>query len=99
MFGTYFAGIAGNFANSGTESKNGVDTTHYKGDEAVGALLGSIAGFDGTWHSDVWIANDGGFLVHSEAGAEAAAGSDAGSFLIVVDITDPNSAGPIEPPA
>ena len=99
MFGTYFAGIAGNFTSSGTESRNGVDTTHYKGDEAVGALLGSIAGVNGTWTSDVWIANDGGFLVHSEAGVEAAAGTDGGSFHIVVDITDPNSAGPIEPPA
>ena len=99
MFGTYFAGIAGNFASAGSESKNGVDTTHYKGDESVGALLGTLAGVAGDWHSDVWIANDGGFLVHSEAGVEAAAGAEGGSFLIVVDITDPNSAGPIEPPA
>lgn len=99
MFGTYFAGIAGNFASAGSESKNGVDATHYKGDEAVGALLGSIVGVTGAWHSDVWIANDGGFLVHSEAGAESATGTDGGSFLIVVDITEPNSAGPIEPPA
>lgn len=99
MFGTYFAGIAGNFASAGSESKNGVDATHYKGDESVGALLGGLAGIAGDWHSDVWIANDGGFLVHSEAGVEAAAGTDGGSFLIVVDITDPNSAGPIEPPA
>ncbi|MBF8289613.1 MAG: hypothetical protein HW391_581 [Chloroflexi bacterium] len=99
MFGTYFAGIAGNFANSGSENKNGVDTTHYKGDDAVGALLGTIVGVTGAWHSDVWIANDGGFLVHSEAGAESATGTEGGSFLIVVDITDPNSAGPIEPPS
>lgn len=99
MFGTYFAGIAGNFASAGSESKNGVDTTHYKGDESVGALLGTLAGVAGDWHSDVWIANDGGFLVHSEAGVEAAAGAEGGSFLIVVDITDPNSAGPIEAPA
>ncbi len=99
MFGTYFAGFGGNFKTVGTESKNGVDTTHYQGDEAIGSILGSIAGVNGTWTSDAWIANDGGFLVHSEAGVEAAAGTDGGSFLIVVDITDPNSAGPIEPPA
>jgi hypothetical protein len=98
MFGLYFAGFGGNFSEVGSESKNGIDSTHYKGDEEVGALLGTIAGFQGQWSSDVWIANDGGYLVHSEAGAEAAAGADAGSFLIVVDITDPNSAGPIEPP-
>lgn len=99
MFGLYFAGIGGNFSEVGSETKNGVDSTHYQGDEEIGALLGAIAGFQGNWSSDVWIANDGGFLVHSEAGAEAEAGSEAGSFLIVVDITEPNSAGPIEPPA
>jgi drug/metabolite transporter superfamily protein YnfA len=99
MFGTYFAGMGGAFTKVGTESKNGVDCTHYQGDASVGAILGTIAGVNGTWTSDVWIANDGGFLVHSEAGAKAATGADGGSFLIVVDVTDPNSAGPIEPPA
>ncbi len=98
MFGLYFAGIGGNFTSLGSETKNGVKATHYQGDEAVGTILGAIAGFQGAWSSDAWIADDGGFLVHSEASAEAAAGSDAGSFLIMVDITDPNSAGPIERP-
>jgi hypothetical protein len=99
MFGLYFAGIGGNFSEVGSETKNGIDSTHYQGDEEIGAILGAIAGFEGQWSSDVWIANDGGFLVHSEAGAEADAGAEAGSFLIIVDITEPNSAGPIEPPA
>ena len=99
MFSLYFAGFGGNFSEVGSESKNGIDSTHYQGDEEFGTLLGQIAGFQGQWSSDVWIANDGGFLVHSEAGAEADASGDAGSYLIVVDITDPNSAGPIEPPA
>lgn len=99
MFGLYFAGIGANFSEVGSESKNGIDSTHYQGDEEIGSTLGAIAGFQGQWSSDVWIANDGGYLVHSEAGAEADAGADAGSFKIVVDITDPNSAGPIEPPA
>ena len=99
MFGLYFAGLGGNFNEVGSEAKNGIDSTHYQGDEEVGSILGGIAGFAGQWSSDVWIARDGGYLVHSEAGAEAAAGADAGSFRIVVDITDPNSAGPIEPPA
>ena len=98
MFGTYFGAFGGNFKKVGTETRNGIDTTHYQGDETIGALLGSIAGMKGTWTSDAWIANDGGFLVHSEAGVKAATGTDGGSFLIVVDITDPNSAGPIERP-
>jgi hypothetical protein len=99
MFSVYFAGIGGDFGVVGSESKNGVDCTHYQGDEAVGALLGTIAGVQGQWSSDVWIAKDGGFLVHSEAGAQGATGTDSDSFQIIVDITDPNSAGPIEPPA
>lgn len=99
MFGLYFAGYGGNFTTVGTESRNGVDTTHYKGDDAIGAVLGTIAGVNGSWSSDAWIANDGGFLVHSEAGVEAATGTEGGSFQIVVDITDPNSSGPIQAPA
>ena len=99
MFGIYFAGIGGDFSSAGTETKNGVATTHYKGDQAIGTLLGSIAGFQGTWSSDVWIANDGGYLVHSEASAQAATGAEGGSFLILVDITNPNSAGPVQSPS
>jgi hypothetical protein len=99
MFGLYFAGIGGSFTAAGTETKNGIASTHYSGDQSVGTLLGSIAGFQGIWTSDVWIANDGGYLVHSEAGGTAAAGADQGSYLISVDITKPNAAGPIQPPS
>ncbi|MBI3746049.1 MAG: hypothetical protein HY264_05915 [Chloroflexi bacterium] len=98
MFGLYFAGIGGNFTAAGTETKNGVATTRYSGDQAVGALLGAVAGFQGQWSSDVWIANEGGYLVHSEAKAAAATGAEGGSFLILVDITNPNSAGPVQSP-
>lgn len=99
MFGIYFAGIGGNFADAGSETRNGVSATRYKGDEAVGAILGAIAGVQGTWSSDVWIANDGGYLVRSEASATAGTGTAGGSFSIVVDITEINSAGPIAPPS
>lgn len=98
MFSLYFAGIGGNFIEVGTETKNGVETTRYKGDEAIGAMLGAIAGVQGAWSSEVWIANDGGFLVRSEASAQGASGTDSGGYTMIVDITDPNSAGPIEPP-
>ncbi len=99
MFSLYFAGIGGQFGASGTETKNGVPSTHYKGDEAIGAILGAIAGVQGTWSSDVWIANEGGYLVHSEASVLGADGTSSGGFSIVVDITKPNAAGPINPPA
>ena len=98
MFGLYFAGIGGDFTVAGTDTKNGVATTHYTGDQSVGTLLGAIANIQGTWSSDVWIANDGGYLVHSEASATSAAGAEGGSFKILVDITDPNTAGPVQSP-
>jgi hypothetical protein len=99
MFGTYFAGFGGNFGEVGTETKNGVETTHYQGDEALGAILGAIAGVQGTWSSDAWIATDGGYLVHSEASVEAPADGTGGSFSIVVNIDDINDAGTLERPA
>lgn len=98
MFGLYFAGIGGDFTVAGTETKNGVAATHYSGNQAVGTLLGAVAGFQGQWSSDVWIANDGGYLVHSEASATSAAGAEGGSFKILVDITNPNAAGPVQSP-
>jgi hypothetical protein len=96
MFGVYFAGFGGNFHDAGIETKNGVETTHYIGDEAVGSLLGSLAGIQGNWSSDAWIANDGGYLVHSEASAEGAAGG--GTFKVVVDITEINATPRLDPP-
>ena len=98
MFGLYFAGIGGDFTVAGSETKNGIATTHYSGDQSVGSLLGAIANFQGQWKSDVWIANDGGYLVHSEASATGATGPASGSFLILVDITNPNAAGPVQSP-
>jgi hypothetical protein len=99
MFGVYFAAYGGSFNEVGTETKNGVETIHYQGDESLGTILGAIAGVQGSWSSDAWIATDGGYLVHSEASAEAAAGGEGGSFRIVVDINEIDSAGPLEPPA
>ncbi|HEX5590545.1 MAG TPA: LppX_LprAFG lipoprotein [Candidatus Limnocylindrales bacterium] len=98
MFGVYFAGFGGNFTEVGSETVNGVETTHYEGDEELGTILGGIAGVQGQWSSDAWIAKDGGYLVRSEASAEAEASGSGGSFSIVVDITDIDSAGPLDPP-
>jgi hypothetical protein len=98
LFGKYFEALEGNFTMVGPEPKNGVDTTHYQGDANVGALLAGISGFDGDWTSDVWIANDGGFLVASEARGQAAGGADAGSFAVIVNVSKPNAAAPINPP-
>lgn len=98
IFGLYFAGLGNDFTSAGSETKNGVPSTHYKGGETIGTILSAIAGFQGNWNSDVWLATDGGFLVHSEASGEGLSGADTGSFLMTVDISKPNSAGPITDP-
>lgn len=98
VFGLYFAALGNDFTSAGTETKNGVPSTHYKGGDAIGSILSAIAGFQGNWNSDVWLATDGGFLVHSEASGDGLSGADTGSFLMKVDISKPNAAGPITPP-
>lgn len=99
IFGLYFAGLGNDFTNAGTESKNGVPSTHFKGGEGIATILGAIAGFQGNWTSDVWLATDGGYLVHSEASGEGVNGADTGTFRMIVDISKPNAAGPIETPS
>ena len=98
MFALYFVPIGTDNTTVGDENRNGVETTHYRGGEDVGAILGSIAGVQGSWTSDLWIARDGGFLVASEAGVQASDANGGGSFSIVVNITEVNSAGPVEAP-
>lgn len=98
MFGLYFAGLGNEFTNAGTESKNGVPSTHFRGGEGIATIFGAIAGFQGTWTSDVWLATDGGYLVHSEAAGEGVNGADTGTFRMTVDVSKPNAAGPITDP-
>ena len=99
MFSLYFAPIGTDNERVGDEDKNGVPTTHYRGGEAVGAILGAIAGVQGSWTSDVWIARDGGYLVASEAGVQGSDANGGGSFSLIVNITDIESTdNVIEPP-
>ena len=100
LFSLYFIPIGTDNTTVGDEQKNGVATTHYKGGEDIGTILGAIAGVQGAWTSDLWIAKDGEYLVASEAGVQASSENGGGSFSIVVDVTDANSAdNTITPPA
>jgi hypothetical protein len=92
MFSIYFGPIGEDASTVGQEERNGVQTTHYQGGEAIGAILGAIAGVQGSWHSDIWIAVDGGYVVHSEAAVQGSDANGGGSFSVVVDITDIESA-------
>jgi hypothetical protein len=99
LFSLYFAAAATDNTLVGMEQKNGIETNHYRGSDAIGAILSGMTGVNGSWQSDVWIAKDGGYLVHSEAGASGGDASGGGSFAVVVDITDVNSSSnSISPP-
>jgi len=70
----------------GDEDKNGVPTTHYKGEAP--ASVGSTFGLPtGTWTIDQWVAKDGGYLVSSVLVGE----SSDGKFTMSLDISDIDS--------
>jgi hypothetical protein len=99
LFSSYFVPIGTDNERVGDEDRNGLPTTHYRGGEAVGAILGTIAGVQGSWTSDIWIARDGAHLVASEAGVQGSDANGGGSFSLIVNITDIESAdNVVEPP-
>ena len=98
MFALYFAPIGTDSTFVGQETRNGVASTHYRGGEDVGAILGSIAGVQGSWSSDIWLAQAGGFLVAAQAGVQGSDANGGGTFAIEVNISNVNSAPPVTKP-
>jgi hypothetical protein len=98
MFALYFAPIGTDSMFVGQETRNGVASSHYRGGEDVGAILGSISGVQGSWSSDIWLAQAGGYLVASQAGVQGSDANGGGSFAIEVNITNVNSATPVTRP-
>jgi len=82
---TFMAGFSSvpNMKAVGDEDKNGVPTTHYKGDAppSVGSMFGLPTG---TWTIDVWVAKEGGYLVSSVLTGE----SSDGKFTMSLDVSD-----------
>ena len=82
---TFMAGFSSvpNMKAVGDEDKNGVPTTHYKGDAppSVGSMFGLPTG---TWTIDVWVAKEGGYLVSSVLVGE----STDGKFTMSLDVSD-----------
>ena len=74
----------------GTESKNGVQADHYQASKSALGYLASIAGVEGTWTSDVWVATDGGYPVSMAVVAKASDNTIA--YEILFDITAINAA-------
>lgn len=73
----------------GDEDKNGIASEHYRSTEDVG-YAGSFGLPDGKWTMDVWIAREGGYVVATQAIAEASGGADNGKFTMTVDVLAAN---------
>lgn len=76
----------------GDESKNGVETTHYKADDKV---LSSAATYldllglkDAKWNWEIWVAKQGGYIVSY---VMTGTGSDSSEMTLSLDISDVNS--------
>jgi hypothetical protein len=100
LFGTAFGSLGSDYSLVGSETKNGVNSQHFHGSEAIGTFFSALSGTTGTWQSDVWLASDGGYLVSSNVAAAAATATQAGSFSIDVEITNVNDpANKLTPPS
>ena len=100
LFGTAFGTLGSDYHLVGTDSKNGVNSQHFHGDESIGTFFSALSGTTGTWSSDVWIATDGGYLVSSNVSASGADATSAGNFSIDVEITNVNDpANVLTPPS
>lgn len=83
-----FSSISG-LSVVGDEEKNGLATTHYRGEDSTGLV--SMFGLpDGVVTTDVWIAKDGGFVVSQAVTAQASAGGEDGTFTMSIDLTAAN---------
>jgi hypothetical protein len=99
-YGTWFDDKAGYFAAVGTEVKNGVQCTHYKGGSSLSGLYANTTGSPTTFQADVWIATNGDYPVSGMYGLVGTSGGQGGSWGFSFDITradDPANA--VAPPS
>lgn len=81
-----FASMASGLSPKGDETKNGVATTHYSGEDASGSYLSMFGLPSGTLTTDVWVAKDGGYVVSQQITAK----SNDGAFTMTMDLTKAN---------
>jgi hypothetical protein len=89
-YATWFDTNSTGFKSAGTETKNGVQCIHYKGDSSLGALYQGVAGVSATFQSDLWVATDGNYPVSGVYGFSGSSGGQAGTFGYTFDITNIN---------
>ena len=97
LIGSFALGLYGSgFRDAGSEQHNGVDTTHYHLDASDVADMGGT-GFPDDGTMDIWIANDGGYLVGMQyGGTDPDSGEMVQLSMEVSRVNDPSLT--IEPP-
>ena len=91
LFALAFGVNGDKFSRVADEDRNGVPSTHYKGDQSLNSLYSGLFGVTASFSSDVWIARTGGFVVASEIRTTGASATASGSYSSTVNITDVNS--------
>lgn len=94
LFGSQVTSYASGMQKVGTEQKNGVAAIHYEADDAtVEALAKAMAGSDivydaADWTMDVWIAQEGGYLVSMIQKGIIKSGETSVPYLLEMNITN-----------
>jgi hypothetical protein len=92
--------FAGGFERIGGESRDGIETVHYRLTEAGEAAYAEVTGVEGTWTGDVWIAVDGGYLVEATVTATTDPSDTVRDVSFVTRVRDANDPDiEITPPA
>lgn len=78
----------------GTETKNGVQTQHWRADETTRNAAAGVLGLQGgEFKYDAWIAVDGGYVVSAAFGGTAVVEGQAQGFEWTIDISGFNDPG------
>jgi hypothetical protein len=90
LYGTWFDSFASGYKSAGDDTQNGIACVHYKGDSSINSMYGALAGVQGSFTADLWVAKDGGFPVKGVLGYTATAGGQGGTFGYTLDVTHVN---------
>lgn len=93
LFGDTFSSGSG-MELVGTETKNGVQTQHWRADETTRNAAAAVLGLQGAeFKYDAWIAIDGGYMVSAAFGATGTVEGQAQGFEWTIDISGFNDPG------
>ena len=94
--------FAAGFEAVGSEPRRGIDAAHYRLTDRGAHNYSTVTACDGTWTGDLWIADNGGYLLAAElrCAVPDASGSDPRpGVLVQIEVTDPDDPTiKVEPP-